>query len=73
MALEFHARLGVLNLRTSRFILEPNRCLPPVGVSAHKSATTSVSTRGVEARSEARIWRREPTACSLAEMKNKNE
>lgn len=69
MALEFHARLGVLNPRTSRFILEPNRCLSPVGVSAHKSATTPVSTRGVEAR----IWRREPTACSLAEMKNKNE
>lgn len=73
MALEFHARLGILIPRTSRFILQPN--LSPVGVSAHKSATTSVSTRGVheEGRSEARIWSRESTARSLAEMKNKNE
>lgn len=47
MAREFHARLSISILYTSSFILEPNKCLSPVGVSAHKSATTSVCGGGV--------------------------
>lgn len=47
MALEFHARLSISIQHTSSFILEPNKCLSPVGVSAHKSATTSVCGGGV--------------------------
>ncbi len=47
MAPKFHARLSILIQHTSSFILEPNKCLSPVGVSAHKSATTSVCGEGV--------------------------
>lgn len=45
--LEFHARLSISIQHTSRFILKPNKCLSPVGVSAHKSATTSERGGGV--------------------------
>lgn len=47
MAPEFHARLSISIQHTSSFILEPNKCLSPVGVSAHKSATTLVRGGGV--------------------------
>lgn len=52
MACEFHARLSISILYTSSFILEPNKCLSPLGVSAHKSATTSVCGEGVRADGE---------------------
>lgn len=47
MACKFHARLSISILHTSSFILEPNECLSPVGVSAYKSTTTSVHDGGV--------------------------
>lgn len=47
MAPEFHARLSIPIQHTSSIILELNKCLSPVGVSAHKSATTSVHGGGV--------------------------
>lgn len=59
------------HLHTS-FILEPNKCLSPVGVSAHKSATTSVRGGGVREDREGgeggEVWH-----CTLAKMKNDNE
>lgn len=80
MAPEFHARLSISIHHTYSFILEPKKCLSPVGVSAHKSATTSVHGGGVreEKREEGKEVRKgegEKRHCthSLAKIKNDNE
>lgn len=65
MAPEFHARLSISIQHTSSVILEPNKCLSPVGVSAHKSATTSACGGGVREDWEG--------GGLLAKMKNDNE